>query len=100
MAANSHYSPHTATPRETHHTGKPFHKPHTSFGATGHWVRTALLLAPLAIGEFIHDAAQYKRAIRLVTIGGALLNEGMWTNKIRKERQETRELESLCSIPM
>jgi hypothetical protein len=99
MAANSH-PPHTAMPREAHHTGKPFHKPHTSIGATGHWIRTAGLFAPLVIGEFVHDAAQYRRAIRITTIAAALLNEGMWTNKIRKERQETRELESLCSMPI
>jgi hypothetical protein len=100
MAATSSYASRTTTQAEHHHSRKSFHKPQTSFGATGHWIRTAVLLAPLVIGEFVHDAAQYKRAIRLTTIGGTLLNEGMWTNKIRKERQETREFESLACLQM
>jgi hypothetical protein len=78
------------------HTGsfparQPVHKPHTSLGATGHWVKTAGILAPLLIGEFIKDPEQKWRYIRIASVGTALLSEAMWTHKIRKERDEARD---------
>jgi len=88
------------TPRAPNHAKPAFHKPHTSLGTTAHFVRTAGLLAPLIIGEFVKDADKRWRYIRLASIGTALISEGMWTNKIRKERQEARECEALASMPM
>ena len=65
-----------------------FHRPHTSIGATGHWVKTAGILAPLIIGEFVKDADQRWRWIRISSVATALVSEALWTNKIRKERQD------------
>jgi len=58
-------------------------------GATGHWLKTAGILAPLLIGEFVKDAEQRWRWIRISSVVTALGSEALWTNKIRKERQES-----------
>ena len=91
MAYASEYAPRTATPREPYHSGRAFNKPRTSLGATGHWVRTAGLLAPLVISEFIKDPEQKWRVIRIASVATALVSEAMWTHKIRKERDEARD---------
>jgi hypothetical protein len=70
---------------------QPFHRPHTSLGATGHWVKTAGILAPLVIGELVKDADKRWRWIRLSSVATALVSEAMWTNKIRKERSECEQ---------
>ena len=75
---------------------QPYYKPHTSLGATGHWVRTAGLLAPLVIGEFVKDPDQRWRFIRLAAVATALVSEGMYTHRIRKEREEARDREREC----
>jgi hypothetical protein len=87
----AHASPSRANSTQTPHTHSQrcaFHKPHTSLGATGHWVRTAGILAPLVIGEFIKDPEQKWRAVRIASVATALVSEGMWTHKIRNERKE------------
>ena len=96
MAATTEYAPRTTSPREPYQPRKPFHKPHTSIGATGHWIRTAGLLAPLVISEFIKDPEQKWRVIRIASVATALISEGMYTHKIRKER-EARQFE--CPSP-
>jgi hypothetical protein len=75
-----------------------FHKPHTSLGATGHWIRTAGILAPLIIGEFIKDPDKKWRAIRIASVATALISEGMWTHKIRDERRERAEEQELACL--
>jgi len=65
-----------------------FHRPRTSMGATGHWLKTAGILAPLLIGEFVKDPEQRWRWIRIAAVVTALGSEAMWTSKIHKERQE------------
>jgi hypothetical protein len=87
----------TSYPKHDGHR-QSFHKPHTSLGATGHWVRTAGMLAPVVIGELIEDPAKRWRAIRLAAVATTLVSEAMWTHKIRKERQETKELEASCQL--
>jgi hypothetical protein len=91
------YQPRTSYPKHDGHR-QSFHKPHTSLGATGHWVRTAGMLAPVVIGELIEDPAKRWRAIRLAAVATTLVSEAMWTHKIRKERQETKELEATCQL--
>jgi hypothetical protein len=68
-----------------------FHRPSTSMGAAGHWIREAGILAPLIIGEFVHDDQQKWRYIRLASLATALLSQGMWTAKIHAERKAARE---------
>ncbi len=75
----------------SHPAQQSFHKPHTSLGVAGHWLRTGGILAPLAIGEFVPDPEQKMRYIRFAAIATAVLSEALWTNKIRKERDEARE---------
>ena len=75
---------------------QPFHKPRSSLGATGHWIRTAGILAPLVIGEFVKDSEQRWRYIRIASVATALISEGLWTHKVRKERQDAQERERDC----
>jgi hypothetical protein len=67
-------------------------------GAAGHWVREAGILAPLVIGEFVKDADQRFRYIRMASVATALLSEALWTSRIHHERQE-REAERERSEP-
>jgi hypothetical protein len=57
-------------------------------GATGHWLKTAGILAPLLIGEFVKDPEQRWRWIRIAAVVTALGSEAMWTSKVHKERQQ------------
>jgi hypothetical protein len=68
-----------------------FHHPHTSLGAAGHWIKSARILAPLIIGEFVKDADKRWRYATLASVATALLSEGMWVHKIQKEREEWQE---------
>lgn len=87
-------------PHGSHHQAapprQPYHKPHTSLGATGHWVREAGILAPLIISEFVKDPGKQWRYIRIASVATALLSEGMWTAKVHRERQASREREAMC----
>jgi hypothetical protein len=78
---------------------QPYHKPHTSLGATGHWIREAGILAPLVISELVKDGEKKWRYIRIASIATALLSEGMWTAKVHRERQAAREREAMCQSP-
>jgi len=62
-------------------------------GAAGHWLKTAGILAPLVIGEFVKDPEKRWRYVRLASVATALVSEAMWTNKIHKERQQCEERE-------
>jgi len=86
-------SPHHADMQRTHSDRQAFHKPHTSMGAAGHWLKTAGILAPLVIGEFVKDPEKRWRYVRLASVATALVSEAMWTNKIHKERQQCEERE-------
>jgi hypothetical protein len=87
----------------THHDASPrrhaYHHPRTSIGATGHWITTAGMLAPLVIPEVIKDPARQWRLIRIASVATALVSQGFWAHKISKERQEARERELTCQIP-
>jgi hypothetical protein len=68
-------------------------------GATGHWVKTAGILAPLVIGEFVKDNEQKWRLIRLASVATALVSEGLYTSRIVREREAARERELICQSP-
>ena len=70
-----------------------FHRPRTSLGAAGHWVREAGILAPLVIGEFVKDPEKRWRYIRMAAVATALVSEALWTSKIHRERQEREALD-------
>ena len=85
-----------ATNTHPYAPGRAFHNPRTSLGSTGHWVKTAGLLLPLAIGEFVPDPDQRWRLIRIGSVVTALVSELLWTHRIRKERDEARERDREC----
>jgi hypothetical protein len=92
----------TQSPHSGHHVQaqsdrQPYHNPRTSMGAAGHWIKTAGILAPLVIGEFVKDPEQRWRYIRIASVATALVSEGLWTNKIHNERKESQERERECA---
>jgi hypothetical protein len=93
MQQASHHRPSNRTSQPQR---QPYHHPHTSLGATGHWIREAGILAPLVIGEFVKDEGKKWRYIRMASVATALLSEGMWAAKIHKEREAAREHELTC----
>jgi hypothetical protein len=95
MPQASHYR---ATSQSPLPARQAFHNPHTSYGA-GHWVKTAGILAPLVIGEFVKDPDQRWRFIRIAAVATALVSEGLYTHRIRKEREQARERASSCHVP-
>lgn len=66
-------------------------------GAIGHWVRTAGLLAPLVIGEVIKDPDKRWRWVRIASVATTLISEGLYTTRVKRERDHSRELESELS---
>lgn len=65
-----------------------FHKPYTALGATGHWIKTLGILAPLIIGEFIKDEERRWRYTRVAVVATAALSQGLYVNRIQRERQD------------
>jgi hypothetical protein len=66
-----------------------FRHPRSSMG--GHWIKTAGLLIPLGISEFIKDPDQKWRAMRAASILMAVLYQASWAHKINEERKERSE---------
>jgi hypothetical protein len=60
-------------------------------GAAGHWLKTAGILIPLVIGEFVKDNEKRWHYIRLASVSTALVSEAMWASKIQRERNQCRE---------
>ena len=75
------------------HPRQEFHRSHVAMGAAGHWLKTAGILAPLVIGEFVKDAEKRWRYIRIASVATALVSEGFYTARIKREREECRERE-------
>jgi hypothetical protein len=73
-----------------------FHRSRTSLGAA-HWLREAGILAPLVVSEFVKDPPRQWRYIRMISIGTALLSQGMWAMKVDREREAARERELMVS---
>ena len=59
---------HHSTNAPPSHDRQPYHHPHTSLGATGHWLKTAGILAPLVISEFVTDHQKQWRYIRIASV--------------------------------
>jgi len=76
--------------RDTH-TRQAFHHPHTSLGAAGHWLRTAGILSPQIIGEFVKDPAKKWRPVRIVSLATVLLSEALWANRVRKDGESAED---------
>jgi hypothetical protein len=94
-----------------HHSSKPgsqkwqdkehhrrAHTKHPSVaGEAGHWVRTAGVLAPLIIGEFVKDPERKWRFVRITSIAAAVLSEGLHAHKSYRERERDREALQACA---
>jgi len=65
----------------------------------GHWVRTAGILAPLLIGEFVKDADKKWRYIRVTSVVAAILSEGLHSHKAHRERERDKEALEACVAP-
>ncbi len=111
MKAAAEYRPQSYSPRTHYQDGdrKAFHKsrtsvgavhhPRNSLGAAGHWIHLLTVAAPLVIAEAIKDPDKKWRAMRLVSVGGAVLSEAAWTLKIahdKEKREEAREALKSC----
>ena len=96
MPQGSHYR---ARAEGSSNQKQAFHHPHSSLGATGHWIREAGILAPLIISEFVEDPGKKWRYIRIASLATALVSQGMYTAKISAERKAAREREAMCHSP-
>jgi hypothetical protein len=95
----SYYQP-RASYADAQGNRQSFRHPRTSLGAAGHWIHLAAVTAPLVIGELIKDPDKRWRALRLVTVGAALVSEAVWTHRLSKEREKdeaARAAEKSCS---
>lgn len=65
-------------------------------GEVAHWFRTLSLLAPLAITEFVPDAAKSKRLIRITSVAAAILSEGFHSHRLHQQRDRARDALEAC----
>jgi len=63
-----------------------FRKPQTKLCGTRHWLRLLGALAPLIIGELVHEPEKRWRYIRIASVAMAVISEATWAQKIKKER--------------
>jgi hypothetical protein len=63
----------------------------------GHWVRTAGILAPLVIGEFVKESDKKWRFIRITSIAAAILSEGLHEHKSHQRHVRDREALEVCA---
>ena len=66
---------------------RPMYHAHSALGVIGHIVKTAGVLAPLIIGEFIKDAEKRWRWTRISSVATALLWQGLYANTLHQERR-------------
>lgn len=52
----------------------------------------------MIIGEFIKDPEKKWKAIKIASVATALVSEGLYTNKVRNERQRAHERELECEL--
>jgi len=79
--------------RRSHHPARAVE------GEIGHWVRTAGILAPLIIGEFVKDPDRKWRFIRITSVAAAILSEGLHSHKSYRDRERDREALEACAVP-
>ena len=94
-------SPQTEHPnwQEKEHHRRTHRRPAAVEGEIGHWVRTAGILAPLIIGEFVKDPDRKWRFIRVTSVAAAILSEGLHSHKAYRDRERDREALHACAVP-
>lgn len=64
-----------------------FHRPQTSASNVGHWLKTAGILSPLLIHEFVKDPEERWRYTRIALVATAALAQGLYAARIHRERE-------------
>jgi hypothetical protein len=82
--------------RSQEKAGRALRKLEPMNGEIAHWVRTLGLLAPLAITEFVPDAARSKRFIRITSVAAAVLSEGFHAHRLHQQRDRARDALEAC----
>ena len=67
--------------------GHRYHGP----SASGHWLRTLGVLAPLVIGEIVKDPDKRWRFTRITSVTLAFISEGLYAHKVHQERERLYE---------
>ena len=73
---------------------REFHHAHSSLGAIGtigQVIKTAGILAPLFIGEFVKDADKRWRWIRISSVATALVSQALYTSRVQQDRQRCED---------
>jgi hypothetical protein len=79
--------------------GHAHRREHAVAGEIGHWVRTAGILAPLLIGEFVKDPERKWRFIRVTSVAAAILSEGLHSHKGRRDHERYGQVLEACAAP-
>ena len=79
-------SPH-ATYRSAPSERLAFRQPHTRTSPVAHWLKTAGILSPLLIHEFVKDPEQRWRYTRIALVATAALAQGFYAQRIHRERE-------------
>jgi hypothetical protein len=82
--------------QEKEHHRRTHRKQAAVEGEIGHWVRTAGILSPLIIGEFVKDPARKWRFVKIISVTAAILSEGLHSHKAYRERERNREALEAC----
>jgi hypothetical protein len=94
----SHQGQHSNWQEKEHHR-RAHRRPGAVEGEIGHWVRTAGILAPLVITEFVKDPDQKFRFIRITSVAAAILSEGLHAHKAYGDRERDRQALEACAAP-
>lgn len=88
MEARAEQSREAYSPSQPRTNRQPVYHPNTALGVIAHVVKTAGILAPLIIGEVVKDTEKRWRWIRISSVATALLAEGLYTQRVQRERRE------------
>ena len=83
MTAAQHHGP--AFARSQAQVGA---RKHVTESSRGHWLKMLGLLAPLVIGELVHDPQKRWRYIRIASLVAAGLSEVSWQRRVRRDGEQ------------
>jgi len=74
-------------------TRQCFQHAHSSVSPTAHILKTATMLSPLIISEFVKDPARQWRYARIAILGATLIDQTIWAVKVQNERRQRGQRE-------
>jgi hypothetical protein len=86
----SPHAPYRSAPSER----LAFRQSHTWISPAAHWLKTAGILSPLLIHEFVKDPEQRWRYTRIALVATAALAQGLYAQRIHREREARRGQQS------